>query len=136
MKSIGKRIRKEREKLGFPLTEFASKIGISKQSLYKYEIGIVTNIPLDNLIKIAKALQCSPAYLMGWEDASYTVTEPSPLPDAETIYLLDDEKSLVSDYRKLNAIGKDKAREYINDLTDNEKYTENLSDKLHGKAIG
>ena len=35
-----------------------------------------------------------------------------------------DEAGLLDDYQKLNAAGKDKAREYISDLTGNDKYTE------------
>lgn len=38
--------------------------------------------------------------------------------------LSDDEAALLSNYQKLNDTGKDKAREYVEDLTENEKYTE------------
>ena len=41
--------------------------GTTKQTIYKYEIGKVVNIPLDRLEKIANAVGVSPAYLTGWE---------------------------------------------------------------------
>lgn len=64
--TIGQLIREERKKQNISLTELASKVGITKQSLYKYETGIVTNIPINNVEKIAAVLGCSPTYLMGW----------------------------------------------------------------------
>ena len=48
--------------------ELSEKIGVSKQTLYKYENDIITNIPSDKLQGIADTLKISPAYLMGWED--------------------------------------------------------------------
>lgn len=66
--TIGKRIKNKREELGIPQVELAKKIGCSKQTLYKYENDIITNIPSDNIEKIAYMLEITPAYLMGWED--------------------------------------------------------------------
>ena len=34
------------------------------------------------------------------------------------------EAELISDFRKLNSVGKDKAQDYIRDLTENPRYTE------------
>jgi len=66
--TIGKRIKQLREDKGLTQEDIAKKIGVAIQTIYKYENEIVTNIPLDKLEKIAKALQTTPAYLMGWED--------------------------------------------------------------------
>lgn len=65
--SIGKRIKKRRELLGVSQTGFAQMVEVSKQTLYKYENDIVTNIPSDKIEKMAEVLDCDPAYLMGWE---------------------------------------------------------------------
>ena len=43
--SIGKRIKALRESLNISQIELAERIGVSKQNLYKYENGIITNIP-------------------------------------------------------------------------------------------
>lgn len=64
---VGERIRKEREKIGMSQTKLASICKVTKQTIYKYEKGIVTNIPLDTLKRIAEALNVSAAYLMGLE---------------------------------------------------------------------
>lgn len=66
--SIGDRIRELRIKLDIPQIELAEKCNISKQTLYKYENNIVTNIPLDKIELLAKWLRTSPAYLMGWQE--------------------------------------------------------------------
>lgn len=65
---IGERIKKLREEKGISQTDLAIKIGESKQTLYKYETGKITNIPSDKIELIADILGCSPAYLMGWTE--------------------------------------------------------------------
>lgn len=65
--TIGDRIRKQRELLGLSQTELAEKIKVSKQTLYKYEKNIITNIPLDKIEEISKILGISEIYLMGWK---------------------------------------------------------------------
>lgn len=66
--TIGKRIRQLREQQGYSQTYFAKKLNVSKQTLYKYENGIITNIPSDKVEKIAEYCGVTPAYIMGWED--------------------------------------------------------------------
>lgn len=65
---IGKRIKDLRIKRGFTQTELADMVGISKQTLYKYENGVITNIPSDNIENIADKLSVNPGYIMGWTD--------------------------------------------------------------------
>ena len=46
----------------------AQKIGVSKQTLYKYENDIITNIPSDKIELLASVLDTTPAYIMEWEE--------------------------------------------------------------------
>lgn len=64
----GHRIKHRRELLQLSQTELANKVGISKQTLYKYENDIITNIPSDIIEQLAFHLECSPAYIMGWDN--------------------------------------------------------------------
>lgn len=64
--TLSQKIKLKREEMGISQTELANKIGVSKQTLYKYENGIITNIPSDKIEKIAYYLNVSAAYLMGW----------------------------------------------------------------------
>lgn len=73
--TVGERIRELRERLGINQVDFADKIGVSKQTLYKYENNLITNIPSDKIEAAAKLGNISPSYLMGWEstnDIRYT----------------------------------------------------------------
>ena len=64
---MGKKIKELREKKGMSQVELAEKVQTSKQTIYKYENDIITNIPSDKVEKIAKALETTPAALMGWD---------------------------------------------------------------------
>ena len=65
-------------------------IGESKQTIYKYESGVVSNIPSDKIEAIANALDVSPAWICGWEQGSETPIPSGfdPLPDMEEIPLV------------------------------------------------
>ena len=67
MTLLNKNIKDARIAAGLTQTELAKKIGVKQQTIQKYENGIVTNIPSDKIEAIAKALNVTPAYLMGWE---------------------------------------------------------------------
>ena len=66
--TVGDRIRKHRKLSGISQTDLAEKIGVSKQTLYKYEKNVITNIPSDKIEEIAKVLNVSESCLMGWEN--------------------------------------------------------------------
>lgn len=68
MQTVGDRIKFLREAKGLTQVELASKINSTKQSIYKYENNIITNIPSDKLEKIAECLGVSPGVLMGWDN--------------------------------------------------------------------
>lgn len=68
--SVGLRIKNLREERGLSQTELAEKIGVSKQNLYKYETGIISNIPSDKIEAIARTFEVSPAVIMGWEEST------------------------------------------------------------------
>ena len=66
----GERLRKRREQLGLSQTEVANSVNVSKQTLYKYENDIVSNIPSDKIEALARKLETTPEFLMGWEEPS------------------------------------------------------------------
>ncbi len=86
----GERIKMRREQLGITQTALADMIGESKQTIYKYESGVVSNIPSDKIEAIANALDVSPAWICGWEQGSETPIPSGfdPLPDMEEIPLV------------------------------------------------
>lgn len=58
------------------LDDVAQKVGVSRQTIQRYESGVIQNIPSDNIEKIAKALNVSPGMLMGWEEKTLAGTFP------------------------------------------------------------
>lgn len=63
-----RKIKLLREEAKLSQGELAEKANTTKQNIYKYEKGIITNIPSDRIELIANALSTTPAYLMGWND--------------------------------------------------------------------
>ncbi len=73
---IGQRIKRIRLEKHLTQDELALQIDTTKQTIYKYENGIVTNIPASKIEAIANVLNTTPEYLMGWDNKlkSPTVT--------------------------------------------------------------
>lgn len=66
--TIGERIKLKRKELGLTQTELAQRMGLtSKTTICKAET-VNFNPTMDRVREFAKALECSPGYLMGWED--------------------------------------------------------------------
>ena len=66
--SIGKRIKEKREQRQMTLDELSKLVGVTRQTLSRYETGVINNIPSDMIESIASALRTTPAQLMGWDD--------------------------------------------------------------------
>lgn len=121
MTSVGRRIKSVRETLGISQVEFAKKMGVSKQTLYKYENDIIINIPSDKIEIAAKIAHVSPAYLMGWvnddpdsisvyydntlcdiaillENAGYIVTQANHSDEPYIVIESPDHKTLIAIY--------------------------------------
>lgn len=65
--SIGLRIKQRRKELKMSADELGKRLGKDRSTIYRYEKGDIENLPLDILEPIAKALETTPQYLMGWE---------------------------------------------------------------------
>lgn len=94
----GKRLKILRERLGISQTDFAIKIGESKQTLYKYENNLITNVPSDKIELMAELLGCSPAYLMGWQE------EPTPEEAERAKRIIEDYAENGSDARHTDTV--------------------------------
>jgi transcriptional regulator with XRE-family HTH domain len=105
MSVAGERIKECRLINRMTQDDVAKHLGIGKQAVWKYETGIVTNIPLDNLESMAALFRTTPAYLAGWSDEG--------APES----LLDDrEDSLVSSFRSLSPRGQELLLERAEEL--------------------
>lgn len=75
--TTGERIRNRRKELDISADKLADRIGVSRSTIFRYENGSIEKMPINTLIPIARALNTTVAYLMGWDD------EKQPAFDAE-----------------------------------------------------
>ena len=65
--TIGERIKQRRTQLELSQEDLAKRLGYkSRSSINKIELS--RNLPITKVEDMAKALSCTPAYLMGWAD--------------------------------------------------------------------
>lgn len=93
--SKGERLKQLRLQHKFTLDEIGKKINVARQTYFKYENDIITNIPTDKIEALAKIYNVSEAYIMGWE-----------LPQENNAFLTAAEQCHIEKYRQLNADGK------------------------------
>ncbi len=65
--TIGERIRHRRKAIGMSADTLAERIGVSRSTIFRYENGHIEKMPMDNLVPIARHLNTTVGYLMGWE---------------------------------------------------------------------
>lgn len=137
-------VRTRRLELGMTMEELAKRVSVSTPTIQRYESGEIKNIRRDKVQRLSDALQCSPAYLMGWEDddSDFTLslndilklckqknTDMKTL--IKTISISDLFEYKVDEYwSKLNDLGKEKAVENLKDLTLIQKYCKDTPDYL------
>lgn len=91
--SIGARLKALRLDRGLTQDEVGKRVLVSKQTLYKYENDIVTNIPVDKIELLAEVYHVTPAYIMGWEQPEEDVDDsPSYYDDPEVAAIANEMK--------------------------------------------
>lgn len=83
-----------RKQLKLSADVVAERLGVSRSTIFRYEKGEIEKLPTNILDDIAKILQTTPAYLMGWESDNIS--------SIETIYnqLIPERQSKVYDFAK------------------------------------
>lgn len=114
MSKIQERIKERRLLLGLTLLQIANKLGVKEATVQRYESGEIKNIKHDTVLELSQILECSPSYLMGWENEKPVVNQENPLNE--------EEQQLIDNYRQLNEEGQEKVFDYVNDLVSLGKY--------------
>lgn len=71
-------LRKEQNKT---LEDIAKMVGVGKSTVRKWETGMIANMRRDKIAKLAKALNTTPAYLMGWVENEETEKKNDTIAD-------------------------------------------------------
>ncbi len=66
----GSRLKSLRLERGMTLEELGEAIGTSKQTIHRYENGVIDNIPRAKIEALATALKVTPSELMGWAEGA------------------------------------------------------------------
>lgn len=92
--NIGERMKMRRKQLKLSADVVAERLGVSRSTIFRYEKGEIEKLPTNILDDIAKILQTTPAYLMGWESDNIS--------SIETIYnqLIPERQSKVYNFAK------------------------------------
>lgn len=119
--TVGERIKEIRCKLKMSQVSFADKINVSKQTLYKYENNIITNIPSDKIEAVAELGNVSPAYIMGWEVSDEDIANVFASIDLSEMIdnireFSPQEKRHFKNYIRLHDINRKKVDDYTNQL--------------------
>ena len=126
---IGNRIKSRREELGMSQEELAKKVGYkSRSSVNKIETD-GRGLPQNKIVLFAKALQTTPAYLMGWIDIA---EENKPTKEELNLFRKNTYEYLViKEMEKMNQKGKvkllDTAREMVCSPLYNPDYKKEIS---------
>lgn len=79
--TIGAKIKNLRVAMKLTQEELADAIGTKKQTIHKYETGIISNIPASKIKALADTLNTTPAYLMGWVEDEQTEKKNDTIAD-------------------------------------------------------
>ena len=66
MENFGQNLRSMRKERGMSMADLAERIGTSRQTVHRYESGVISNVPPERVEAIAATLGTSPSRLMGW----------------------------------------------------------------------
>lgn len=134
--NTGDRIKQRRLELGLTVDDLANKINKSRATIYRYENGDIENMPTTVLEPLAKALNTSPADLMGWGDDA--VEEPVDVQDKpidDIINMLPDKIAKhTHTYSKLSDGNKSLVDVYTNKVYDLQSITDNIPIAAHERT--
>ena len=101
-------LKNRRLELSLTLKDISEKVGVTIPTISRWESGDIANMRRDKIVSYAKALNISPAVIMGWE--SQVSCEHLPAP---SLVLSPRETELIKKYRQLDADGKEDVDDYV-----------------------
>lgn len=106
--TIGERIKQRRKQLKMSADELGSRLGVNRSTVFRYESGFIEKLPIDILDPIAKALDTTPQYLMGWANDDTGILKNRNNTLSEITLKLKDDRDLLSMVEALAKLDPDK----------------------------
>lgn len=116
--TAGERIKQLRKEHKMTQEQLGNVIGVQKAAIQKYEKGTVQNIKRASLIKLAKALDTTPEYILGW-DAPKNL-EPYSRGEMRYIPIIGNVAAGTSCFAENNIVGYEPVQD--SDMDRNEQY--------------
>jgi len=104
MKTNGERLKKRRLELNLTLEEVGNIVGVAKSTVRKWETGAIENMKSDKISLLAKALQVSPAFIMGLENTEPNISKEQQLINTISNYLNENSKVTLSEIKRGNKV--------------------------------
>ena len=109
----GEKLKNRRLELNLTLEEVGNMVGVAKSTVRKWETGMIENMKRDKITLLAKALQVSPAFIMGIEaNESVTIeTKEQQLINTISNYLYENSKVTLGEIKrgkKVDVLSSDK----------------------------
>lgn len=131
IKTIAKRLKDKRIENGLILDDVAILMNLSTVTLHKYENLGITNIPIENIEKLAKIYNTTPAYLVGWADEKIEDEILEKNDSEQEINLLNNMLNMLRDYNyKINIINQGSKDEYYQIISIKERLLKIKKDDL------
>ena len=86
--TIAERIRNRRLELGLSVDDLANRLQKNRATVYRYESNYIKSYSPDVMESLAKALETTPAYFYGYEDADPASESPAGVPRTPEARLL------------------------------------------------
>lgn len=120
--TTGERIKQRRLELKMSVDELAKKLNKNRATIYRYESNEIENFPTSILIPLAKALETTPTYLMGWESLNDE--------DVANVFANDYLEESIDSIRELSQSEKTHFKTYIQLLEINRKKVDEYTMQL------
>lgn len=106
------------------LDEVAHMVGVSAPTISRWESGDIANMRRDKIVKLAQALDMSPAVIMGWDNEKSENTENNTV-DYMIPSLTSDESWFIESYRSSDEQTKEMVKRLLSytDVTDNHNHS-------------
>ncbi len=129
--NIGQRIKSLRELNGLTQEELGKSIGVNKATINRYETGVI-DIKRTIALKLAEALDTTPAYLMGWDEdikkmplKDLLMNDPEWWENVENkAEVIKGVEKMMQIYQQLSSNGKEKVIDYAELIYNSEKTSE------------
>ncbi len=120
--TTGSRIKQRRLELGLSADDLGKRINKNRATIYRYESNDIENLPTTVIPLLAKALETTPAYIMGWE-----IFSDEDIANAFTNDCLED---IISDVKEFSPKEKAHFKNYIKLLEINRKKVDDYTNQL------